>query len=140
MKTQYVNEILQSAIDVVRQRSKVDLVDNKDCLKLLQELLSIPLATLSLAILEMNQYPHLMQYLTFEMRRQVSNGIVTALLKSKKTIDSLHTLQSLLEFITPLLKDQDDYVDCEVVSYAYYFKCFSINFKRNKKESLSLFI
>ena len=139
MKTQYVNEILQSAIDVVRQRSKVDLVDNKDCLKLLQELLSIPLATLSLAILEMNQYPHLMQYLTFEMRRQVSNGIVTALLKSKKTIDSLHTLQQLLEFITPLLKDQDDYVDCEVVSYAYYFKCFSINFKRNKKESLSLF-
>lgn len=120
MKTQYVNEILQSAIDVVRQRSKVDLVDDKDCLKLLQELLSIPLATLSLAILEMNQYPHLMQYLTFEMRRQVANGIVTALLKSKKTIDSLQTLQSLLEFITPLLKDQDDYLDCEVVSYAYF--------------------
>lgn len=72
-------------------------------------MLTIPLDTLSLAILSLNQYPQLMQYLSFPMRRSVANAIVSALLRSRKQIDSIETAQQLLTFILPLLKDQDDY-------------------------------
>lgn len=59
LRTDYVNHILQSAVDVVRMRSTTEL-EAQDTLRLLQKLLTIPLETLSLAILGMNQYPQLM--------------------------------------------------------------------------------
>ena len=55
-KTEYINLILQSSVDVVRTRSTTE-VDNQECLKLLQRMLTIPLDTLSLAILTLSQYP-----------------------------------------------------------------------------------
>lgn len=78
-------------------------------------MLTIPLETLSLAILSLNQYPQLMQYLSFPMRRNVANAIVAALLRSRKFIDSFEVAQQLVTFILPLLKDQDDYENCENV-------------------------
>ena len=56
LRTDYVNHILQSAVDAVRTRSAAEL-ESQECLKLIQRLLIIPLDTLSLSILSMNQYP-----------------------------------------------------------------------------------
>jgi hypothetical protein len=59
----YVNEILESCINVLNANKKKDLTN--EGMKLLVKLLSIPLDSLSLHILGMNQFPKLMGYLKF---------------------------------------------------------------------------
>ncbi len=70
----YVNSILESAAKIVQiQPAKSITVD---CLKSLTKLLTIPLETLSLAILNMSHYPALMQYLNPEMKKTVAKQIL----------------------------------------------------------------
>lgn len=50
-------------------------------MKLLVKLLTIPLESLSIAVLSMNHYPTLMQYMKFANKRTVSLKIVKSVLK-----------------------------------------------------------
>ena len=77
-------------------------------MRLLVKLLSIPLDTLSLRILEMPQYPMLLKYMAFNGRRTVSLRIVKAVFKSKRKLDSMEILHQLLSFIEPLIKDDEE--------------------------------
>ena len=73
MNTDYVNEILESCMNIIElQRGTLD----HDSLKHLVKLLSIPLETLSLAIFSMSNYPPLMAYLQPNMRKTVAKRIV----------------------------------------------------------------
>ena len=49
-------------------------------MKLLVKLLSIPLESLSIAVLNMNHYPTLMKYMKFSNRRVVAIRIVKAVI------------------------------------------------------------
>jgi vacuolar protein sorting-associated protein 35 len=77
-------------------------------MRLLVKLLSVPLETLSLRILEMPQYPMLLKYMAFNGRRTVSLRIVKAVFKSKRRLDNMEILTQLLAFVEPLLKDDEE--------------------------------
>jgi hypothetical protein len=97
---------MESCITCIRSQNLEVL--NNEALRLLLKLLSIPLESLSLAILDMNHYPTLMSYLNFGFRKTVSLRIVKAVIKSKKRLDSKDVVTKLIEFITPLLLDGKD--------------------------------
>jgi hypothetical protein len=99
----YVNQILDSCNQIL----KTTPINNNDknCMKLLVKLLSIPLETHSLAVLAMNHYPTLMQYMKFTNKRTVALKIVKSVLKDAKPLSVLETVDQLIEFIMPLLCD-----------------------------------
>ena len=63
----YVNQILESCNNIL----KTTPINNSDknCMKLLVKLLSIPLDSHSIKVLSMNHYPTLMQYMKFNNKR-----------------------------------------------------------------------
>jgi hypothetical protein len=61
-------------------------------MKLLVKLLSIPLESLFIAVLNMNHYPTLMQYMKFSQRRQVAVKIVKAVINDKNKLSSPKTV------------------------------------------------
>jgi hypothetical protein len=77
-------------------------------MKLLVKLLSIPLESLFIAVLDMNHYPTLMQYMKFSQRRQVAVRIVKAVINDKNKLSSPKTVDQLINFIMPLLEDDKD--------------------------------
>lgn len=77
-------------------------------MKLLVKLLSIPLESLFIAVLNMHHYPTLMQYMKFSQRRQVSVRIVKAVINDKNKLTSPKTVDQLISFIMPLLEDDKD--------------------------------
>lgn len=103
--THYVNQILDSCNQILKS-TKIVNSDNQS-MKLLVKLLSIPLETLSIAVLKMHHYPALMDYMKFNNRRQVAVSICKAVIKDKEPIKSAETVEQLLEFIKPLLMDDD---------------------------------
>lgn len=78
-----------------------------------------------------------MQYLNFPMRRSVANSIVRAVIKSQKLLESEEVVSQLLQFIKPLLKDQEDYEKCEDVSVRFIY---SSNLMKNRKQWLDWLI
>ena len=107
LNTEYVNLILDSSVTIVdKANSSGNLAP--ESLKIIVNLLSFPLETMSLAILTMNNYPKLMSYLQFSSRKQVAFKIVEAVVSSKKSLDSVETVEQLLHFISSLLVDGHD--------------------------------
>jgi len=102
----YVNHILESCVNILRSTP----ISNKDdqSMKLLVKLLSIPLESLFIAVLDMNHYPTLMQYMKFNQRRQVAVRIVKAVINDKNKLSSPKTVDQLINFIMPLLEDDKD--------------------------------
>ncbi|KFH06859.1 putative vacuolar sorting protein 35 [Toxoplasma gondii MAS] len=72
------------------------------------ELLSSPLRTLSLSVLEIEHFPCLMGYLDFDTRKQVAVSMVSAVLGSNVALDQPSALSRFLEFISPLVLDAPD--------------------------------
>mmetsp|Transcript_6 Transcript_6/g.1 ORF Transcript_6/g.1 Transcript_6/m.1 type:complete len:124 (+) Transcript_6:879-1250(+) len=62
MNTQNVNDILDSALELIKKSANSSNLDSES-LRNIVKLLSFPLETLSLAILTMDNYPKLMQHL-----------------------------------------------------------------------------
>lgn len=77
-------------------------------MKLLVKLLSIPLESLFIAVLNMNNFPTLMQYMKFNQRRTVALRIVKAVINDKNKLSSPKTVDQLISFIMPLLEDDKD--------------------------------
>lgn len=102
----YVNEILESCVTILRSTP----ISNTDepSMKLLVKLLSIPLESLFIAVLDMNHYPTLMKYMKFANRRTVALRIVRAVINDKNELSSPKTVDQLIDFIMPLLQDDKD--------------------------------
>lgn len=77
-------------------------------MKLLVKLLTIPLESLFIAVLDMNHYPTLMQYMKFSNKRIVALRIVKAVINDKNKLTSPKTADQLIDFIQPLLTDEKD--------------------------------
>ena len=60
---------------------------------LLVKLLSIPLDTLSIAVLRMHHYPTLMDYMKFSNKRSVALRICKAVIKNNKRITTVKTVE-----------------------------------------------
>lgn len=115
-KTENINSILESSVNLIKRSREEKL--NPECMRILVKLLSIPLDTLSLRILEMPQYPMLLKYMAFGSRRTVSLRIVKAVFKSKRKLDNIDLINQLLSFIEPLLRD-DENGENEVEAYEF---------------------
>jgi len=102
----YVNQILESCCQIL----KATPINNQDqaAMKLLVRLLSIPLDSLSIAVLNMNNYLTLMQYMKFSQRRVVALRIVKAVIKDNKKLDREKIVEQLIDFVMPLLVDDKD--------------------------------
>jgi vacuolar protein sorting-associated protein 35 len=102
----YVNQILESCVSILRSTP----ISNQDevSMKLLVKLLSIPLESLFIAVLDMNHYPTLMKYMKFANRRTVSLRIVKAVINDKNALSSPKTVEQLIDFVMPLLQDDKD--------------------------------
>ena len=101
----YVNQILDSCGQILKSST----IANNDTasMKLLVKLLSIPLDTLSIAVLRMHHYPALMDYMKFTNKRTVALRICKAVIKDNRLIESSKTVDQLLDFIRPLLIDDE---------------------------------
>ena len=101
----YVNQILDSCCQILKSST----ITNQDTssMKLLVKLLTIPLDTLSIQVLKMHHYPTLMDYMKFTNKRTVALRICKAVIKDNKMISSALTVDQLLEFIKPLLVDDE---------------------------------
>jgi vacuolar protein sorting-associated protein 35 len=102
----YVNEVLESCNQILKS-TPINNTD-KNCMKLMVKLLSIPLETLSIAVLGMNHYLQLMQYMKFQNKRTVSIKIVKTIIKDNTLISNPNTVDQLIEFIMPLLSDDKE--------------------------------
>lgn len=115
-QTENINSILESSVNLIKRSREENL--NPECMRMLVKLLSVPLDTLSLRILEMPQYPILLKYMAFGSRRTVSLRIVKAVFKAKRKLDNLDIVNQLLSFIEPLLKDDEEAKE-EVEAYEF---------------------
>lgn len=102
----YVNQILESCNNILKSTPINN--NDKNCMKLLVKLLTIPLDTLGIRVLNMNHYPSLMQYMKFQNKRTVALKIVKSVCKDQKYITSAKTVDQLIEFALPLLQDDKD--------------------------------
>lgn len=97
----YVNQILESCVSILKSTT-IQNSDNNS-MKLLVKLLSIPLESLSIAVLDMNHYPTLMKYMKFSNRKTVALRIVKATISDRNHLSSHKIVEQLIDFIMPLL-------------------------------------
>lgn len=71
------------------------------------DLLSAPLDTISVKALTLTNYPPLMGYLAWKLRRRVASRLLKAVLDSGVPLDKPETVDNLLSFIAPLVKDDE---------------------------------
>ncbi|CAE7389073.1 VPS35B, partial [Symbiodinium natans] len=72
------------------------------------ELLAGPMKTLGLGVLKMEHFAGLVGFLTFEIRKQVSLNMVSAIVEDDRALSSVDDVTALFGFISPLLKDEED--------------------------------
>eukprot|EP00978_Attheya_sp_CCMP212_P000063 scaffold145_cov54-Attheya_sp.AAC.1 len=73
----------------------------------LEKLLSIPLESLALKVLELDHYSSLLMFLPWENRRHVSIIMLKALGDSGQALHDIDLIQELFTIIAPLLRDED---------------------------------
>lgn len=87
----YVNQILDSCNQILKSTSIVNSDNNS--MKLLVKLLTIPLDTLSIAVLDMDEFPILMDYMKFSNKRTVALRIINAVIKDRKVLSSTRLVE-----------------------------------------------
>eukprot|EP00826_Nyctotherus_ovalis_P015776 TRINITY_DN1450_c0_g2_i3.p1 TRINITY_DN1450_c0_g2~~TRINITY_DN1450_c0_g2_i3.p1 ORF type:complete len:500 (-),score=155.41 TRINITY_DN1450_c0_g2_i3:410-1909(-) len=115
-KINNVNSILETAANIIKVQPSKNLTT--PLLRTLVSLLTIPLESLSLSVLNLSNFPVLMEYLHPDMKKDVAKQILAALISTKKKLQSLDTIAKLLVFIAPLLEgvvDQEDQYEFETV-------------------------
>lgn len=102
----YVDHVLGFSVQVLEKTGnpKVD----PGCVKYVTQLLTLPIQSLLLSILELNSFAALMAFLAFDTRKQVAISIVEAVLEKDTPLDNPDKLEKLFSFISPLIKDQED--------------------------------
>jgi vacuolar protein sorting-associated protein 35 len=106
LNSDYVNCIYESCLLMIEKTEGVVL--DPESLKNIVQLLTVPLETLSLAILSMRHYPLLQAYLPFVFRKQVAHRIVQAVISTKTPLNTIENCERLLDYVKPLLVDSKD--------------------------------
>lgn len=102
----YIDGVLQASVNALEKNAKSKL--DSACVKLVTQLLTLPLDSLGLRILELANYAAVMNFLDYPTRKQVSMSIVEALLKLEQPVQLVEQADKLYAIIASLLKDQDD--------------------------------
>jgi len=111
-KIHYVDIILGSTVEIL-QKYFAKTGETTQKLKSpgaekVVDLLACPLKTLSLQVLEMEQYGTLLGFLNFNTRKQVAMSMVTSVVEDDQPLSTVEAVTSLFNFISPLIMDEDD--------------------------------
>ena len=101
----YVNHCLGMCVTVLGGQA-VGTLDEAS-VEQIEKLLSAPLASLALRVLELAQYPALLVHLPWGARQQVAVGLTKAVVAANVPLSDAESIEKLFGMITPLLKDAD---------------------------------
>jgi len=110
-KLHYVDIILGSTVDVLKKYFARFTGGNKlsgPAAEQVMELLACPFKTLSLSVLEMEQFPTLLGFLNFQTRKKVSMEIIKSVIEGENALSTVEAVNHLFGTISPLLKDEED--------------------------------
>jgi hypothetical protein len=107
-KVQYVDQILKISVTLC---SKVNPTEYTDVvLDNIVQILTFPLETMSIVVLNLSEYPNLMNYLPYLKRKYVATKIVEAIINTRTYLIDVKNTSKLIGFIQPLLEDSSDTV------------------------------
>ena len=107
-KIEYVDEILQISVVLCGKVSPNEYTE--EVLDSIVQILSHPLETMSIVVLNLAEYPKLMGYLPFLKRKKVALKIVQAVINTKTYLINSSIVSKLISFISPLIEEQSDSV------------------------------
>jgi vacuolar protein sorting-associated protein 35 len=102
----YVDHVLGYTVQVLEKTSSSNL--SHKCINFVRQLLTLPLKSLGLNILELDSYAAMMNFLGFEERKAVAVSIMDAVIETDSQLDSVEKVEKLFSYISPVLKDQED--------------------------------
>eukprot|EP00753_Platysulcus_tardus_P009456 PLAT212.11.p2 GENE.PLAT212.11~~PLAT212.11.p2 ORF type:complete len:793 (+),score=492.36 PLAT212.11:16-2394(+) len=74
----------------------------------LEQLLSIPLSSLGLAVLDLGNYPAVLQFLPFRPRKEVQKRIARAVASSGQNVEDVSKVDKLFALLGTLISDEPD--------------------------------
>lgn len=104
----YIDNVLGFSVKVLEKATKEKVQTDSKCTKQIVELLSLPLDSLSLQILNLESYAPLMGYLEAVHRKTVATTIVKSVVRAKAPLDTMEKVEALFKFVGPLLCDEED--------------------------------
>ena len=107
-KIEYVDQILNLSTTLC-QKVEMTAYNEKE-LECMVNILSYPLETMSIVVLNLTNYPNLMGLLPFERRKTVSIKIIEAVLNTRTYLLTENIAKRFVSFIEPLLTLQADAV------------------------------
>lgn len=111
----YVNDILKSCCTLCQKQGVTDL--DEDSLKSLVKLLTLPLDSLSIAVLRMDEFPKLMKYLPLTKRRIVALKICQAVTNSAIPLVNMEMVRQIMDFVDPLLREAKELADLDPTEF-----------------------
>ncbi|EFA81613.1 vacuolar sorting protein 35 [Heterostelium album PN500] len=108
-KRENANAVLGLCQQILTNKSKEE-INKPTCVKQIISLLQIPLEVFKnvLAVLKLTSYQPLIQFLSYNNRKKVSLDIVNNTIKNSTIIEEPEDVNSLLETIQTLIKDETD--------------------------------
>jgi len=108
---EYVNEILKSCCTLCQKQATSDL--DEDSLKNIVKLLTLLLESLSISVLQMDEFPKLMKYLPLSKRRIVALKICQTVTSSALPLTDQKIIGQIVDFLDPILKDSKEISDID---------------------------
>lgn len=102
---EYVNEILSSCCNLWSKRTSSEV--NDDSQKNIVSLLTLPLESLSITVLSLNDYPKLMKFLPFKKRKIVAQNIARVMILLLDDINNVSLMIGCCKFINQPQRSQD---------------------------------
>lgn len=102
----YVNHCLGQTVAVLTANERGTNLDAA-AVQEVEALLSIPLATLALQVLSLEQYAGMLVYLPWDSRKAVAVELLRAVIAAGAPLTNVDDVEKLFTIITPLLKDND---------------------------------
>jgi vacuolar protein sorting-associated protein 35 len=122
-RIEYIDNVLTFAVAILRKQEpsagkKEGKVESK-CVKLVTQLLELPLESLKLRILDLESYGPLLEFLDWDQHKAVSVTIAESIVKARAKLDTLTKVNKLFGYIVPLIRDEGE---AKVVSDADRFE------------------
>eukprot|EP00467_Chlorarachnion_reptans_P007745 CAMPEP_0114519152 /NCGR_PEP_ID=MMETSP0109-20121206/18843_1 /TAXON_ID=29199 /ORGANISM="Chlorarachnion reptans, Strain CCCM449" /LENGTH=793 /DNA_ID=CAMNT_0001699857 /DNA_START=24 /DNA_END=2405 /DNA_ORIENTATION=- len=105
-KLEYADHVLGFTADVLSKAGTTEL--DAACTNLVKSLLTAPLETMQLAVLQLKNYHPLMEFMGFNDRRDLSSQMCRAVVAAGEPLDTVDKVVTFFRFIEPILKDQKD--------------------------------
>eukprot|EP01083_Nonionella_stella_P020516 56903_1 len=106
-KLVYIDRVLGFSVEVLHKNAEAGEDNLGPAGVQVMKLLTTPLETVLLQVLELSHFADLLKYLDFPLQRKVSTSILRHLLKGNNKLSTPEMVRRLLDFISPLVEDQD---------------------------------